>query len=51
MTTRRHRRASGAVRKLPSGRWQARYTGPDGALRTLGTVSYTHLTLPTILRV
>ena len=37
MTTRRHRRASGAVRKLPSGRWQARYTGPDGALRTLGT--------------
>jgi len=25
------------VRKLPSGRWQARYTGPDGALRTLGT--------------
>ncbi|HQY32478.1 tyrosine-type recombinase/integrase [Actinotalea sp.] len=37
MTTRRHRRASGAVRKLPSGRWQARYTGPDGAMRTLGT--------------
>nr|WP_297428013.1 tyrosine-type recombinase/integrase [uncultured Actinotalea sp.] len=36
-TTRRHRRASGAVRKLPSGRWQARYTGPDGALRPLGT--------------
>lgn len=34
---RRHRRASGAVRRLPSGRWQARYTGPDGALRTLGT--------------
>ncbi len=36
-TSRRHRRASGAVRKLPSGRWQARYTGPDGAMRTLGT--------------
>ena len=36
-TARRHRRASGAVRRLPSGRWQARYTGPDGALRTLGT--------------
>ena len=33
----RHRRPSGAIRKLPSGRWQARYTGPDGALRTLGT--------------
>ena len=25
------------MRKLPSGRWQARYTGPDGAMRTLGT--------------
>ena len=37
MTTRRHRRASGTVRKLPSGRWRARYTGPDGAMRTLGT--------------
>ena len=37
MTTRRHRRASGAVRKLPSGRSRARRTGPDGALRTLGT--------------
>ena len=36
-TSRRHRRASGAVRRLPSGRWQARNTGPDGALRTLGT--------------
>ncbi len=35
--SRRHRRASGAIRRLPSGRWQARYTGPDGALRTLGT--------------
>ena len=35
--SRGHRRASGAVRKLPSGRWQARYTGPDGAMRTLGT--------------
>ena len=37
--SRRHRRASGAVRRLPSGRWQARYTGPDGALRTLRTVA------------
>jgi len=25
-----HRRGFGNVRKLPSGRWQARYTGPDG---------------------
>ena len=32
-----HRRASGAIRWLPSGRWQARYTGPDGAMRTIGT--------------
>ena len=31
------RRSSGAIRRLPSGRWQARYTGPDGAMRTLGT--------------
>ncbi len=31
------RRTSGAIRRLPSGRWQARYTGPDGAMRTLGT--------------
>jgi hypothetical protein len=23
----------GAVRQLPSGRWQARYTGPDGLRR------------------
>ncbi|MEV7175977.1 site-specific integrase [Kitasatospora sp. NPDC093679] len=27
------RRAFGRVRKLPSGRWQARYIGPDGILR------------------
>lgn len=26
----------GTVRKLPSGRWQARYTGPDDVRRTLG---------------
>ena len=32
-----HRRANGAIRRLPSGRWQARYTGPDGAMRTIGT--------------
>ena len=28
------RRRFGAVRKLASGRWQARYRGPDGALRS-----------------
>ena len=28
------RRAFGSVRKLPSGRFQARYTGPDGIMRT-----------------
>ena len=32
-----HRRPSGSIRHLSSGSWQARYTGPDGALRTLGT--------------
>jgi len=39
MTTRRssHRRSSGSIRRLSSGSWQARYTGPDGALRSLGT--------------
>lgn len=30
---RRSRRAFGRVRKLPSGRFQARYPGPDGVLR------------------
>jgi integrase len=39
MTTPRtaHRRTSGSIRHLSSGSWQARYTGPDGALRTMGT--------------
>ncbi|KAF0967836.1 tyrosine-type recombinase/integrase [Gordonia sp. YY1] len=32
MATKRTRRAFGGLRKLPSGRWQANYTGPDGAL-------------------
>jgi hypothetical protein len=27
------RRRFGRVRQLPSGRWQARYPGPDGQLR------------------
>ena len=38
MTTRRssHRRSSGSIRRLSSGSWQARYTGPDGALRSVG---------------
>jgi integrase len=31
------RRRFGRVRKLPSGRWQARYPGPDGADRTAPT--------------
>ncbi len=26
------RRGFGQIRKLPSGRWHARYTGPDTAL-------------------
>jgi integrase len=32
--TKGNRRRFGAVRQLPSGRWQARYPGPDGLLRT-----------------
>jgi len=31
------RRSSGTFRRLPSGRWQARHAGPDGAMRTIGT--------------
>ncbi len=30
------RRRFGAVRRLPSGRWQARYPGPDGVVRPAG---------------
>ncbi len=33
----RRRSGSGAVRKLPSGRWQARITRPDGSRKSLGT--------------
>jgi len=31
---RRKTRSFGTIRKLPSGRWQARYRGPDGLLRS-----------------
>ena len=31
MTARSHRRAFGTISRLPSGRFRARYTGPDGA--------------------
>lgn len=34
---RAHRSTYGTVRQLPSGRWQARYTGPDGRMRTAPT--------------
>jgi integrase len=34
---RRTRRQFGAVRKLPSGRWQASYDGPDGRRRPAGS--------------
>ena len=30
------RRRFGSVRQLPSGRWQARYPGPDGLMRPAG---------------
>ena len=32
-----HKRVQGSFRKLPSGRWQVRYTGPDGLRHTMGT--------------
>lgn len=35
--TERTREGFGSVRRLPNGRYQARYTGPDGIRRTLGT--------------
>src|SRR6201985_2695435 len=34
--SRGRRRRFGAVRRLPSGRWQARYPGPDGIVRPAG---------------
>ncbi|MFB7800343.1 histone-like nucleoid-structuring protein Lsr2 [Isoptericola sp. NPDC056134] len=38
MAARKQRRRSiGTVRQLPSGRWQARHTGPDGRMRALKT--------------
>ena len=37
MAGRQGRRGFGAVRKLPSGRWQASYLGPDGARHTART--------------
>jgi integrase len=37
MPGRQRRRGFGAVRKLPSGRWQASYLGPDGARHTART--------------
>ena len=34
MANKKGHRRFGNVRKLPSGRWQARYRGPDGLLRS-----------------
>ncbi|GAB2960172.1 tyrosine-type recombinase/integrase [Nonomuraea fastidiosa] len=39
MAKREGRRRFGSIRKLPSGRFQIRYPGPDGRLRT-GTTTY-----------
>ena len=30
------KRSRGSMRRLPSGRWQVRYTAPDGLRRTTG---------------
>jgi hypothetical protein len=42
MPAKRRRRTStfGTVRKLSSGRWQARYTGPDGVLQRPAPVTF-----------
>ena len=37
---RRKRRSFGTIRRLPSGRWQARYRGPDG-IAAAGTPTFT----------
>ena len=37
MGTKRAKRGFGGLRKLPSGRWQANYTGPDGAIHKAPT--------------
>ena len=39
MANRRGHRGFGTIRKLPSGRYQARYTGPDAILRSARTPS------------
>jgi integrase len=44
---RRQRRYFGSVRRLPSGRWQARYTGPDGQPWTARTPQGRPLTFDT----
>ena len=36
-TAKQRREAWGRLRKLPSKRWQARYTGPDGTLYSART--------------
>lgn len=41
------REAWGSLRKLPSGRWQARYPGPDGRTYTARTVDDKSLTFQT----
>ncbi len=40
---RKREAGSGALRQLPSGRWQARFRGPDGVLRSAGTTFDTKL--------
>jgi integrase len=45
---RRHRRPFGSVRKLPSGRYQARYLGPDGRQHSAKMESGRALTFSTV---
>lgn len=42
-SSRKRRDGSGALRQLPSGRWQARFRGPDGVMRPAGVTFDTKL--------
>lgn len=43
MAARKRQNGAGAVRQLPSGRWQARFRGPDGVMRSAGQTFDTKL--------
>jgi len=45
MANKRDHRRFGNVRKLQSGRWQARYQGPDGLMRSAPETFGSNVTL------